>query len=80
MEPIELPCNEAELPNDIASLKRLVMVLGVRTSRYELRNMVLKRQGQEQVKKSDCVNVFFWRIKDFIIETFTQLFFCFMLD
>ena len=54
MEPIELPCNEAELPNDIASLKRLVMVLGVRTSRYELRNMVLKRQFNSKMTNLFC--------------------------
>ena len=44
VEPIELPCNEDELTSDIPALKRLVMMLGVRTSMYEVRNMYLERQ------------------------------------
>ena len=52
IDPIELPCNEAELPNDVAVLKRLVMVLDVRTSRYELRNINLERPLNSITDKS----------------------------
>ena len=37
VNPIELPCDESELPEDTATLSKLVMMLGVRASNYELR-------------------------------------------
>ena len=45
VEPIELPCNEDELTNDIPALKKLVMKLGVRLHMYELKNLYLERQS-----------------------------------
>ena len=44
LEPIVLPCNISELPNDIFKLKKLVMKVGVRASAYELTNHYLEKQ------------------------------------
>ena len=52
LDPIELPCNESELPDDVAVLKKLVMLLGVRTSRYELRCLNLERRLNSTTDKS----------------------------
>ena len=51
-DPIELPCNESELPDDVDALKRLAMMLGVRTSSYELRCRDLEKWLYSTTDKS----------------------------
>ena len=44
LEPIVLPCNISDLPNDVEYLKQLVMKLGVRASTLETKNHHLETQ------------------------------------
>ena len=42
--PIELPCDINSLTNDVPTLKKMVMKLGVRLHLYELKNHFWERQ------------------------------------